>query len=137
MVDIVITAANVVAGATATTETGKAGAAINAGQIVYPDPVDGSYKLAQNNSGTAATRSPAAMALTSAAIGQPLVVAKAGPVTVGAVLTVGVGYYLSANAGGICPVADLGTGKYPALIGFAQSTSQLTIRFQEAGVALP
>jgi hypothetical protein len=136
MADLTITAANVVAGAGATVDRNhNAGAAITAGQVVYLDS-DGTYKLADDNSATAAARVASGIALNGAASGQPVAVLTSGPVTIGAAVTVGVGYYLSANPGGICPAADLGSGQYPSLLGFAISASVLNVAITGAGVSL-
>ncbi len=136
MADLVITAANVLADATASQKEGTAGVAITAGQVVTLDPTTDTYKLADSNSATAALRSPAGVALHAAAIGQPLNIAKAGPVTIGATLTPGVAYYLSDTPGGICPVADVGSGEYATILGIATSASVLKLKIQESGVAL-
>jgi hypothetical protein len=137
MADLVITAANVVQGTDATTITGRAGATITAGQQVYKDPTTGLYLLSDSNSATAAARSVDGIALNSASNGQPLTVLTAGPITIGATVSPGVGYYLSATPGGICPVADLTTGCYPVFLGFATSASVINVKIQAAGVALP
>ncbi len=136
MADLSITAANVVAGGSSVTTDGTAGAAITAGQVVYRDATTGRYLLADNNSGTAAARSPAGIALNGAATGQPVEVLTRGAVTIGATLTPGVAYYLSATAGGICPVADLTTGHYPTIMGIATSASVLDVLIHESRVAL-
>lgn len=136
MADISITAANVVAGGNAKTVEGTAGAAITAGQVVYLDTAAGTYKLADCDSATAAARSPAGIALNGAASGQPVRVLKSGNVTIGGTLTTAVGYYLSPTAGGIAPIADLSSGDYPTLLGFARSASVLAVDIQEATVAL-
>lgn len=136
MADLTITATSVVAGSGAKTIDGTAGAAITAGQSVYLDSATDTYKLADCDSATAAVRSPAGIALNGAASGQPLRVHKSGPVTIGATLTAGVAYYLSATPGGICPVADLASGDYPVILGIATSTTVLDVRIHEAGVAL-
>lgn len=136
MADLSITAANVVAGAGATVEHGTAGATVTAGQIVYLDDSDDKFKLADDNSGTAAVRAAYGIALHGASNGQPLAVLTAGPVTIGAALTAGVAYYLSDTPGGICPVADLASGEYPTIVGIATSTTVLDVQIQAAGVAL-
>jgi hypothetical protein len=134
--DLTVTAANVVAGAAAVTREGVAGVTVTAGQTLYRDAADSRWKLADNNSATAAARSPRGIALNGAAAGQPVLVLTDGPVTIGATLTPGVVYYLSANAGGIAPVADLATGMYPTIVGIAKSASVLDVKFHESGVAL-
>ncbi len=136
MADLSVTAANVLKGADASLDRGTAGATITAGQLVYFDSATSSYKLADNNSGTAAARSPVGIALHGSLTGQPLTIQRAGLITVGATMTAGVAYYLSGTPGGLAPIADLTTGMYPTLIGIAKSTTVLNIDIQEAGVAL-
>lgn len=136
MADLSITAANVLAGANAKKTSGVAGETITAGQVVYLDTSTSSWKKADNNSATAAVRSPGGVALNGASTGQPLQVQTDGDITIGATLTAGVAYYLSDTPGGICPVADLGTGEYPSVIGIARSTTVLRIDFVESGAAL-
>jgi hypothetical protein len=137
MADLTITAANVVAGSGARVEHGTAGATITAGQVVYLDSTTtGKWQLADNNSATAAVRSPRGIALNGASLNQPIAVQTDGPLTIGATLTAGVAYYLSDTPGGICPVADLTSGEYPTLLGLATSTSVLDVDIQNSGVAL-
>lgn len=136
MTDISITAANVVAGTDAQTERGISGATITAGQWVYKDTSTGRYELADNDSATATVRVPRGVALNSASDGQPLVIQKSGLCTIGGTLTAGVAYYLSDTPGGMIPVADLGSGEYPCLLGIATTTAILDINIQASGVAL-
>lgn len=136
MADLTITAANVISQPGATVAHGTAGAAATAGQAVYLDGATHTYKLADNNSATAAAREPDGFALHAAAIGQPLAVHERGPLVIGATLAPGVAYYLSDTPGGICPVADLATGEYPSVVGIATSTTVLNVKIQSAGVAL-
>jgi hypothetical protein len=104
--------------------------------VVYRDAAAGTYKLADCDSATAAVRSPAGIALHASSSGQPLTIHTAGPITIGATVTAGVAYYLSATPGGVAPVADLATGDYPVILGIATSASVLNVDIQEAGVAL-
>lgn len=136
MADLTITAASVVAGTSAKVASRTAGASVTAGQVVYLDSADRKFKLADCDSATVAARTPAGIALHAAANGQPLDVLTEGPITIGATLTPGVAYYLSGTAGGICPVADLGSGDYPTIIGIATSASVLNVKIHESGVAL-
>lgn len=137
MADLVITATSVLAGTGAVKENGTAGAGATAGQVVYKDASDGGkFKLADNDSATAAVRSAYGITLHASANGQPLTVHKGGPLTIGATLTPGVVYYLSSTPGGICPVADLASGDYPTIVGIATSTTVLDVNFQASGVAL-
>lgn len=136
MADLSITAANVIAAAAAETENGNLGAAATAGQVLYKAAADGLWYLADNNSATAAVRQATGIALNGGGIGQPVRVLRSGPVTIGATMTAGVTYYLSDTPGGICPIADVGTGEYSCIIGIATSTTVLDVRFQYSGAAL-
>jgi hypothetical protein len=136
MADLTITATSVVPGSGAKKETGVAGAAITAGQVVYKDASDSDkFKLADNDSATAAVRSPYGIALHGAASGQPLTVLLAGPITIGATTAVGTVYCLSSTAGGICPSADIATGDYNTIVGIGTSTSVIDVKFHSAGAA--
>lgn len=134
MADISITPANVISHGTRIDRT--AGATVAAGDLVYDDVAAGNSKLADNDSATAAARSPKGFALNGAANGQPLKVHTKGPLTVGAVLAPGIAYYLSGTPGKICPVGDLSTGDYPVFVGMATSSSVLDVAIKESGVAL-
>ena len=133
MVDLVVTAANVVAGSGAKKASGTAGAAITAGQVVYLEAATSTYKLADTDSATAEVRSPAGIALHGASANQPLTIVTSGPVTIGATVAVGDAYYLSGTAGGLAPVADVAAGDYPCIIGICTSTSVLDVKIHEAG----
>lgn len=136
MTDIVITAASVAAGTGAVIERGTAGGTITAGQVVYKDAADGKFKLADNDSATAAARNPYGIALNSASNGQPLAVIRSGDLTAGGTLVAGTAYYLSGTAGGICPLADVTSGHDPILLGLAKSTTVLHLDIQDPGVTL-
>lgn len=135
MVDIAITAANVVAGSRANVERGTAAAAITAGQVVYR-AANGAYGLADTDDASAVVRKPAGVAINNAAAGQPVAFVTRGPVTIGAAVTPGVAYYLSGNPGGICPVADVAAGDRPAIIGMATSASVLLVDILAPDVTL-
>lgn len=136
MADISITPANVIAGSNATVDHGTAGATITAGQVVYRAASDKKWKLADSNSATAEVREATGVALNSASNGQPIAVQKAGDITIGGTLTAGVALYLSDTPGGICPVADVGSGEYVCLLGVTKSTTVLALDIQYSGVAL-
>lgn len=135
MSDISITAANVLKGSNAVTENGHAGETITAGQAVYLDTTTSKYKLADAN-GAAALRVPRGIALNGASDGQPLQVQTRGDITIGATLTAGVTYYLSSDPGGICPLADVGSGEYACIIGIAKTTAILSLGINASGATL-
>jgi hypothetical protein len=136
MADITITAASVLEGSTAVTVNGTLGATCTAGQVVYIDTTTNTWKLADNNAATAAVRTPGGILLNGGASGQPCKVLTKGFITIGATMTAGVAYYLSDTPGGICPVADLASGEYPAIIGIATTTGILNVNITSSGVAL-
>jgi hypothetical protein len=127
--DLTVTAASVAPVAGAAIETGYAGEALTAGQAVYRKSADGKWYKADCNSATAEVRVASAVALTGSAAGQPVVVQRAGSVTIGAALTAGTVYYLSGTPGGIRPAADNTTGDYPQVVGIATSTTVLSLNF--------
>ena len=137
MADLTITAANVLASNGATKRTGKAGATITQGQTVYVDAADSSkVKLADNNA-SATTADVKGIALQSVASGQDITfVEEDSDFTPGATLTVGTIYAQSATAGGICPVADLSSGMYPAVLFIAKSTTKAVMKIVKGGVAI-
>lgn len=134
MVDIVITPASVIKGATSSVQHGTAGATITAGEAVYLDSATGTFKLA--NCGAAATAGAYGIALNGADTGQPLAVHRAGAITIGGTLTAGTAYYLSATDGGICPFADLVATDAVVQLGLASSTTVLEVQIQNPGVTL-
>jgi hypothetical protein len=135
MSNLSITAANVVKGTNAVTENGTAGETITAGQALYKSSTTNKWMKADANGASAEIRGATGIALTGSALNQPIVVLKSGQVTIGATLIAGVAYYLSDTAGGICPVADVGTGEYVCLVGLALSTTVLDVAFKYTGVS--
>ena len=135
MADLVITAANVLAGTGSTTSAGTLGATVTAGQAIVKNSSN-VWVLADSNHATAALRQAGGIALNGGATGQPVKVLTAGLITIGATLTAGVAYYLSDTAGGICPVADIGAGEYVCQIGIATSTTVIDVDIQFPNVAL-
>jgi len=136
MAAISITATSVVAGSNAVRDSGIAGEAVTAGQTIYINSTTNRVMLADTNSATAEARVAKGVALNGAAAEQPVTYIKEGDLTVNAVLTKGVGYYLGGAGGAIVPVADLTTGDYTCFLGIAKSTTVLAIKIQSAGVAI-
>lgn len=136
MADLSVTAASCVPVAGALIGYGTSGGTLAAGKAIYLEASSNTWKLADNNSGTAEVRQATAIALTGSSAGQPVAYQTSGDLTLGATMTAGVAYYLSDTAGGICPVADLASGEYPCLIGIASSTTVIKLGFNYSGVAL-
>jgi hypothetical protein len=134
MTDLVVTAANVVPGADATIVHGRAGEALVQGKQAYLDSTSKKWMLADSNSATAEVRKATGTVLCAAALDQPVAIAKDGQVTIGATLVPGTDYYLSDTPGGICPIADVGTGEYVCRVGMALTASVLQLDYLYTGV---
>lgn len=136
MADLSVTATAVLAGSNAVTENGTLGAAVTAGQVGYKEAASGTWKLADADAATAEARTATGIFLNGGAIGQPVRVLRSGDLTVNAVLTAGLAFYLSGLvAGNICPVADIGAGEYVCQVGIAKSTTVLAVGFIYPGVS--
>lgn len=135
MADLTITAANVLKGVGAKVTHGEAGASITQGQQVYHDGATRTWKLADADGASAAIRTATGTALNAASSGQPIAVQTEGQVNLGATLTPGVAYYLSNTPGGVCPIADVGTGEFVCLVGVAMSASLLSLNYLYTGVS--
>jgi hypothetical protein len=134
MADLSVTAASVLQGAGAIVEDGISGATITAGQYLYKG-TDGRWALADADGASDLIRTATAVALNGASANQPIKVQRSGEITAGATLTAGTTYYLSGTPGGICPVADVGTGEYYCILGIAKSASVLKLAFAYSGVS--
>jgi hypothetical protein len=136
MADLTITPANIVPGAGARITNGTAGATVTAGQVVYLDPADNRFKLADCDNASATIRAAFGIATHGASNGQPLAVQTSGDLAMGTILAAGVTYYLSPNAGGIAPIADILSGDNTVIVGMAKSTSVLSVGIVASGAAL-
>lgn len=135
MADLSVTAANCVPGANSRQVSGIAGETIAAGKAVYLASATGKWMLSDSNSATAEARTPGGIALTGSSLNQPVVVHTKGLLTLGATLTANVPYFASDTPGGICPIADVGSGEYLTQIGIATTTAVLDVNIQSTGVA--
>ncbi len=137
MANVSITPGSVLKTSTTVLEQGIAGATILAGQWVYRDATDSNhYKLADTDSGTEAVRLPRGMALNGASDGQPLQIARSGSVTLGGTVTKAVVYYLSGDAGAICPIGDVAAGDYTCVLGIATTAALFDIKIVGGGIVL-
>ena len=137
MADLAPTAGSVVAAEGISKTEQIAGASIVAGDWLYMDTANNNVmKLAQAD-GTALEATVYGMALNTASIGQPVLVARAGDVDFGCTITVAAVYILSATAGKICPVADLVSSSYLSIVGYGTATDNLVIAIQNSGVEKP
>jgi hypothetical protein len=137
MANLSQTAANVaLAGAGARVRVVQVGEAVTQGQPAYLNTADAKYYQADANA-SQSTAEAVGIFLTPASTNGYAVLAEGGGLSInlGATLTVGETYVVSATKGAICPIGDLTTGDYPCIIGTATSTSALTTSFYFSGVA--
>jgi hypothetical protein len=138
MADLTVTAGNVVAASTAIVERGTAGATITAGMLVYKDTSDSDqFKACDTNGATSIIRTLYGIALNGASDGQPLAVCTQGDVNPGATVTVGTIYVASATAGGIAPSTDLAQGHYTSIFGIGTTSSNISVKINNGGAAVP
>ena len=123
MADLTITAANVVKGTGASISSGTAGGSITAGQSLYIDTANGNVLKPADTDAAALSATAAGIALHASSTGQPIAYLTQGAITIGATLTAGQIYVVSATAGGIAPITDATTGWYVCILGYASSTS--------------
>jgi len=140
MATITITKGNVIPSSAVTRNTGIAGEALEAGQILYLKASDTRWYKADcttlEKSGNNSVQN-LRMALADAAAGQPIVFAEPGSVvSVGTVLAAGIWYVLSATAGKLANHGDLTTGQYSVSLGFAPTTSTFFFNPQTTGVTV-
>ena len=135
MTDLVITAANVVPGANSKQETGTAGEALAPGKLIYKAAATNKWMLSDSNSATAEARTPTAVCLTGSGLNQPVVAHRSGLLTIGAAVAANTPYFASDTPGGICPIADVGTGEYMTEVGIAVSATVIDVSFKSTGVA--
>lgn len=130
MANISQTAANVALGvSSAPQETVQYGESVTQGQPVYQH-TDGKYYRCDANDG-AAKANCKGIALTPGStngygnIMKPSAVAGRSVINLGATLTVGEVYVVSATVGAIAPIGDLTSGQYVTVLGVATTTALL------------
>lgn len=127
--DLSITSTSVTPGANAVIRYDTAGAAITAGKVVYKSSTDGKLYLADADSGTSAVRDAVGIAIVTGAIGTKIAyVIEDDDLTIGATVSNGTVYCLSATAGGIAPLADVTTGWYPTVLAVGKSTTKIAFK---------
>jgi hypothetical protein len=106
---------------------------VTQGQPGYRHTTDGKHYKADAND-TAAKAVVAGIFLTPAPTDGYAVLAKSGPVDLGATLAVGKMYVLSHTLGAIKPIEDLASTHYVTLLGVASTTSRLELEVDATGV---
>jgi len=137
MANLTQTAANVAAGGASTSiALVQAGEAITQGQPVYQDSSTLKYLQCDAND-TAAKAEAKGIALSPASTNGYFVLAKSGPVNLGATLAVGTLYVVSSTKGAIAPITDLGSSDYVTSLGIATTSALLNLDISISGVQKP
>lgn len=134
MADLTITAASVEIVLGSSTVEGTAGETITAGQPVYKDASDSDKVKAADANASKESADCVGIALHGATDGQPLVYVSSGDVDLGATLTIGTIYVVSATSGGIAPEGDLTSGQYTTILGVATAANNLKMNLKASGV---
>lgn len=138
MANLAITAANVLASATAIRGAGIAGATITAGQPLYADASDSNKLKPADANVSAATAAVVGIALNGGAAGQPINYVVSDPNFIsGGAMAVGTVYAVSATAGSMNPVADQATGDFSTVCMIAKTASGAVLAPIVSGVAIP
>jgi hypothetical protein len=138
MADLAVTEANVAPSLQADIRTAIATQVIPAGSVIAIN-ADGTASLASAN-GVAPLSTPRGIACcTAEGVGQIVAYTDVDPLfNPGATTVSGTPYFLSINAGKICPAADLVTsGELSSLIGFGAPGNLLSVQMTPSGQAVP
>jgi hypothetical protein len=133
MADLTITAANVKSSSTAQIQNVQYGEAVDQGEAVYLKSADSKYWLA--DASAEATAAATGIALTPNVANGYGVICTSGSMDLGATLSVGAVYVVSATAGKIAPEADIGSGEYVTVLGVAETAALLGVDINASGVA--
>jgi hypothetical protein len=135
--DLSITTTNVLAGTGGRTVTGILGEdSMTAGMSIYKKASDDN-NLWRADSGDSAAAEAAGILLNGGDTGQPCVYLISGDLGLGAILTVGMRYYVSDTAGKIREDTDLVSTEFVSMIGIADTTSNLVVQILNSGVQIP
>lgn len=124
MANLTITAANVGVGDGTFLQLIDVGEAVTIVQPVYLSADGKWYKANANSRDAAAARG---VTFGKAAANGKCYVLVFGEIKLGAILTAGVQYAVSATSGLICPVGDLVAGKWQRILGVAKDTETLVV----------
>ena len=119
----------------------QVGQATSIGDVLYLDSSDSKYKLADADASGTAEATHLALSAASADADYVVVLKLDSSVDLqvdlGATLTVGTTYVVSATAGKIAPESDLLSGDYVTHLGVASTADLLDLKLNVTGVAKP
>lgn len=130
MANLTITEANVrLSTENSRTKQLLGGEAIDIGEVVYYDTSTQKYKLAEAGDTSAKSQATHIAITKCAADNDYFIGVELGEMVIGATITLGEIYVVSATAGKICPSGDLTTGDYITIIGVPKTTTVLDVAF--------
>lgn len=133
MADLVQTAANVRPPMLdSKVKLGTAGENITAGEPVYLKAAD--KKIWRADANDSAQAEVKGIAVTNGTTNGGVLYATGNDLNIGATLTVGETYILSANVGKIAPIGDAAAGMYITHLGVGMSTSLLRLNVYNSGI---
>jgi predicted RecA/RadA family phage recombinase len=113
------------------------GATIAAGNVVYLDSTDSTYKLADANLSLAAAAATAIALTPGVSGGFGAIVTSGSVVLVGTTMAVTETYLVGPTAGEIIPVGDLASGSYQTRLGTATTATLLALSISASGIQKP
>jgi hypothetical protein len=123
-----VTAANVLASASAKVADGVAGATITAGQPVYIDSGNGGVLKLSDANAAAPANTVDGISLNAASSGQPIRYCRQDPsFTPGFTIAAGAVVVVGEAAGALAPVGDLAAGWYPLVIGVGIGSNKIIL----------
>jgi len=135
MANLTITAASVgIASGTADVRAVQVGESVTHGQPLYFSA--NKYYKCDATSATKANCGVISLG-TASTDGWVLALFPGGEYIVGATLTVGMTYVISATSGAIAPIGDLASTNFPTILGTAKTTTTLRFNPDPSGVAKP
>ena len=133
MADLVITPANVgINVANPDVQVVQIGETVSQGQGVYLKLSDQKYWLADATGSD--TSNVYGVALTGGGADDFVIVMRGGQMNIGATLTVGETYVVSATSGGVAPIGDLVSTNYVSILGVATAVDNLELSINVSGI---
>lgn len=137
MANLTQTAANVGIQGSCQLASVKVGEAVTQGQPGYYNSSDTQYYQSDANASSTTAAARGIFLTAQSTVGNSAVFAFEGDVNLGATLTIGETYVVSATKGAICPLSDLTTGDYVTVLGVASAAGTLKLKVNSTGVAKP
>ncbi|MEM1224615.1 MAG: hypothetical protein AAGJ40_02900 [Planctomycetota bacterium] len=133
MADLSITPASVGLTASTAVSSVQVGEAVTQGQPGYLNATDGKYYLSQADDTSVAAAATVIFLTGAPADGYAVVARQSATIDIGATLTIGTMYVVSATKGGVAPATDLTSGDYVTQIGLAKTTSSIKLTMLATG----